>query len=180
MLRQYQLVDRVLAYDPDADEDADAYGDPGHDDAVNVLLALAGCNSVAGPLPGTVEYAAATVSRAYDCGLRVDRGGILARLDRQDRQHFVEANARYAVKSYKAPHRCDTAERERVLDRFYRAPHPDSSPAGGSGLGLAIVRAVAQLHGARLLLDEAPQLGGLRVSVELPADVRGVGATTAV
>lgn len=79
-----------------------------------VLLALAGCNSVAGPLPGTVEYAAATVSRAYDCGLRVDRGGILARLDRQDRQHFVEANARYAVKSYKAPHRCDTAERERV------------------------------------------------------------------
>ena len=62
-----------------------------------VLLALAGCTSVAGPLPGTVEYAAATVSRAYDCGLRVDRGGIIARLDRHDRQRFVEANARYAV-----------------------------------------------------------------------------------
>lgn len=57
------------------------------------------------------------------------------------------------------------AERERVLDRFYRAP---GSEAGGSGLGLAIVRAVAQLHGARLALEEAPQLGGLRVSVELP------------
>lgn len=57
------------------------------------------------------------------------------------------------------------AERERVLDRFYRAP---GSEAAGSGLGLAIVRAVAQLHRAQLLLDEAPQLGGLRVQVELP------------
>lgn len=79
-----------------------------------MLLTLAGCTGVAGPLPGTVEYAAATVSRAYDCGLRVDRGRIIARLDRQDRQRFIEANAGYAVKSYKAPHRCDTAERERV------------------------------------------------------------------
>ncbi|MFJ5368448.1 hypothetical protein ACIPIA_04420 [Bosea sp. CER48] len=82
--------------------------------AVLTLAVLAGCSSVASPLPGTVEYAAATVSRAYDCGLRVDRGGIIARLDRQDRQRFTEANARYAVKSYKAPHRCEMAERERV------------------------------------------------------------------
>lgn len=57
------------------------------------------------------------------------------------------------------------AERERVFDRFYRAP---GSAAGGSGLGLAIVRAVAQQHAARLQLDEAPELGGLRVVVELP------------
>ncbi|RYF81625.1 MAG: HAMP domain-containing protein [Comamonadaceae bacterium] len=57
------------------------------------------------------------------------------------------------------------AERERVFDRFYRAP---GSEAGGSGLGLAIVRAVAQLHGARVQLDGAPELGGLRVTVELP------------
>lgn len=79
-----------------------------------LLIGLAGCTTVAGPLPGTVEYAAATVSRAYDCGLRVDRSRIIARLDRQDRQRFVEANAGYAVKSYKAPHRCDASERERV------------------------------------------------------------------
>lgn len=79
-----------------------------------IFLGLAGCTTVAGPLPGTVEYAAATVSRAYDCGLRVDRGGIIARFDGRERQRFVDANARYAVKSYRAPHRCDTAERERV------------------------------------------------------------------
>lgn len=75
---------------------------------------MIGACTVAGPMPGTVEYAAATVSRAYDCGLRVDRGRIIARLDGQDRQRFIAANAGYAVKSYKAPHRCESTERERI------------------------------------------------------------------
>ena len=66
------------------------------------------------------------------------------------------------------------SERERVLDRFYRAPaapggaQAEGEPATGSGLGLAIVRAVAQWHGASLRLDEAPELGGLRMTVALP------------
>lgn len=81
--------------------------------AVALFAALGAC-TVTGPLPGTVEYAAATVSRAYDCGLPVDRNRIIARLDRQDRQRFVAANAGYAVKSYKAPHRCGASERERI------------------------------------------------------------------
>lgn len=51
-------------------------------------------------------------------------------------------------------------ERERVLDRFYRIP---GTTAHGSGLGLAIVAAVARQHRARLVLDESPDLGGLRV-----------------
>ncbi|WP_306222671.1 hypothetical protein [Bosea beijingensis] len=79
--------------------------------AASLSAALAAC-SVAGPVPGTVEYAAATVSRAYDCGVPVDRSRIIARLDRQDRQRFVAASAGYAVKSYKAPHRCEASERE--------------------------------------------------------------------
>ena len=78
-----------------------------------LFATLAAC-TVAGPAPGTVDYAAATVSRAYDCGLRVERSRIIARLDRQERQRFVEANARYAVSSYRAPHACGAAERERV------------------------------------------------------------------
>ncbi len=53
-------------------------------------------------------------------------------------------------------------ERERVLDRFYRVP---GTAAHGSGLGLAIVSAVARQHGARLVLDGSPCLGGLRVRV---------------
>ena len=39
---------------------------------------LAGCVA-AGPMPGTPEFSAVQVSRAYDCGLRVDRGRIIER-----------------------------------------------------------------------------------------------------
>lgn len=53
------------------------------------------------------------------------------------------------------------AERERVFERFQRLPHEQAS---GAGLGLAIVRAVAQMHGARLVLADSA-LGGLRVEV---------------
>ena len=57
------------------------------------------------------------------------------------------------------------AERERVLDRFYRS---GETQAPGSGLGLSIVRSIAELHGATLKLAESPSLGGLRVLVRFP------------
>jgi len=59
-------------------------------------------------------------------------------------------------------------DRERVLDRFYRAT---GSQATGSGLGLAIVKSIADLHGATLLLDRSTRLGGLCVSVQFSAGV---------
>ena len=55
-------------------------------------------------------------------------------------------------------------ERERVLQRFVRGPGAGGM-AGGSGLGLAIVQAIAQRSGAQLVLDESPNLGGLRVQL---------------
>lgn len=60
----------------------------------------------------------------------------------------------------------EPAERDRVLERFHRAPQ--SMPSGqipGSGLGLAIVKSIAERHQATLLLARSPRLGGLRVSV---------------
>ncbi len=57
------------------------------------------------------------------------------------------------------------ADRERVLDRFYRV---SGTAAGGSGLGLAIVKSVADLHGAALVLERSERLGGLRVELRLP------------
>lgn len=57
------------------------------------------------------------------------------------------------------------ADRERVLDRFYRVAGTQTT---GSGLGLAIVKSIADLHGATVALDRAPKLGGLRVRVNFP------------
>ncbi len=56
------------------------------------------------------------------------------------------------------------ADRERVFDRFYRRAAAQES---GTGLGLAIVKAIAERHGAAVLLDEAPG-GGLHVTVNFP------------
>ena len=55
-------------------------------------------------------------------------------------------------------------ERDKVLARFYRLDRSRSTP--GSGLGLALVAAIAELHEARLTLDDnAP---GLRVVLVFP------------
>jgi two-component system sensor histidine kinase QseC len=58
------------------------------------------------------------------------------------------------------------AERERVLDPFYRAP---GSRAEGSGLGLSIVARIAELCGAGLQLLPGSRGRGLRVEVIFPA-----------
>lgn len=54
-----------------------------------------------------------------------------------------------------------TSEREAVLKRFYRLAQSRSGP--GAGIGLSIVAAVARLHGAELVLEDAKP--GLRVTL---------------
>jgi len=54
------------------------------------------------------------------------------------------------------------ADRDRVLDRFYRVSGAHGS---GSGLGLAIVKTIADLHHATVSMDDSAALGGLRVTV---------------
>ncbi|MGO4813886.1 sensor histidine kinase N-terminal domain-containing protein [Cupriavidus sp. 2MCAB6] len=56
-------------------------------------------------------------------------------------------------------------ERAKVFGRFYRLR---GSRADGCGLGLSIVRQIADRHGARVELGQAPGSGGLRVSVVFP------------
>lgn len=57
------------------------------------------------------------------------------------------------------------AERERVLQRFYRLDRSRATP--GSGLGLALVAAIAHLHQTAVRLDD--DRPGLRVELRFPA-----------
>jgi two-component system sensor histidine kinase TctE len=57
------------------------------------------------------------------------------------------------------------AERERVLERFYRVP---GTPGTGSGLGLAIVREIAAGHGATIAITEGTAGKGCRVAITFP------------
>ncbi len=61
------------------------------------------------------------------------------------------------------------AERERVLERFYRVP---GTPGTGSGLGLAIVREIAAGHAASIAISEGAGAGnatkGCRVALTFP------------
>ena len=55
-------------------------------------------------------------------------------------------------------------QREKVFHRLYRLEKSRSTP--GSGLGLSLVAAIAELHGARVNLeDENP---GLLVQIDFP------------
>lgn len=57
------------------------------------------------------------------------------------------------------------AERERVLERFYRVA---GTRGEGSGLGLAIVQEIAHAHGARLEIADGPGNKGTRVTLAFP------------
>jgi len=61
------------------------------------------------------------------------------------------------------------AEREQVLQRFYRI---SGTGQDGSGLGLSIVRRIAELHGARLVLSDNETGSGLLASVLWPTTQR--------
>ncbi|MBT2187098.1 sensor histidine kinase [Sphingobium nicotianae] len=57
------------------------------------------------------------------------------------------------------------ADRERIFDRGARL----DSGKPGTGLGLAIVRDVAEIYGGTVTLGESEDLGGLLVTLRLPA-----------
>lgn len=60
----------------------------------------------------------------------------------------------------------DTAQRARALGRFYRAADTNTA---GAGLGLSIAKTIADIHNARLELEES-ELGGLAVRVRFDSD----------
>jgi two-component system, OmpR family, sensor histidine kinase KdpD len=60
----------------------------------------------------------------------------------------------------------------RLFDRFYRVERPREGARRGIGLGLAVVRGLAGAMGGTVEAT-ASELGGLRVSIRLPAETLG-------
>lgn len=58
-------------------------------------------------------------------------------------------------------------DRAAMMEPFVRKEASRNRRTGGAGLGLAVARAVAESHGGRLTLADAPR-GGLRAVVDLP------------
>jgi signal transduction histidine kinase len=63
----------------------------------------------------------------------------------------------------------DAQERSRVFDRFFRGGRRSASQAAGRGLGMAFVKSVADMHGAEVLLGDAPG-GGSVATILLPSN----------
>ena len=58
--------------------------------------------------------------------------------------------------------------RGRLFEKFQRLPSRSTGSRPGLGLGLAIVRGMTEAMGGTVVAGQSP-LGGLRVTVELPA-----------
>ncbi|MEV1294238.1 ATP-binding protein [Pseudonocardia sp. NPDC049635] len=61
------------------------------------------------------------------------------------------------------------ADRSRVFERFVRLDEARSRGDGGSGLGLSIVSELVAAHGGTVAALDAPELGGARFRVTVPA-----------
>ena len=65
----------------------------------------------------------------------------------------------------------ETADAQRVFERFYRADTSRTRASGGTGLGLSIVDSLVRAHGGRVTLTTAPGLGcNFRVSLPRVVD----------
>ena len=56
----------------------------------------------------------------------------------------------------------------KLFERLFRVETSRNRAAGGAGLGLAICKNIAEAHGGTIAASASP-LGGLRISVSLPA-----------
>ena len=57
--------------------------------------------------------------------------------------------------------------RERIFEPFFRVDTARSRELGGTGLGLALVRAIAEVHGGNVMVEDNPS-GGNRFVLRLP------------
>jgi two-component system sensor histidine kinase BaeS len=61
----------------------------------------------------------------------------------------------------------ESAQLERLFERFYRAENSRSRSSGGTGLGLSICKNIVEAHGG-IIQAEHSAMGGLKIRISLP------------
>lgn len=126
------------------------------------------CAEVAAALPGKV-----VVKAEPHATWRVDRARLVRALSNLVRNGLEASDGQPVELSARAERElvitvCDRgpgvppAERERIFEPFV------TRRTSGTGLGLAVVRQVVELHGGKVVVDDAPG-GGARFTVRIPA-----------
>lgn len=116
--------------------------------------------------PGTVPGNATLLERAFsnlvENAIKYNRpnGTVTIRAARQDHLFRVEVSDQGSGIPQEL--------REQVFEPFFRVDKSRSRQLGGAGLGLSLVRAIAELHGGAVRVEEAPG-GGSRFIIALPA-----------
>lgn len=89
----------------------------------------------------------------------------------------VRANARgVALRIADEGPGVEVGDRERLFEAFYRGTPPPGGPGSGSGVGLAIVKEYVEAHRGTVRLIEGNEGEGAVFKVELPVDLRELGA----
>jgi len=118
----------------------------------------------AAPLHGHVDEIGILVRNLLDNAIRYGRDGGTVRVScRVSQPGTAPAHAVLSVAD-DGPG-IPPEERDRVFDRFYRAPGTRDS---GSGIGLSLVSRVVAMHGARIALGPGVDGRGLGVVVHFP------------
>ena len=61
----------------------------------------------------------------------------------------------------------ESAQRERLFERFYRVESSRSRSSGGTGLGLSICKNIVEAHGGSIQAEQSA-MGGLKIRIILP------------
>lgn len=114
----------------------------------------------AGQVRGNAEHLSRVISNLFDNAARHAVSRIAARVGAVEGRVVVEIDD-------DGPG-IPESQRERVFERFARIDEARARDDGGAGLGLAIARDIVTTHGGTIAADTSPELGGARITVDLP------------
>lgn len=131
---------------------ADLYEDVAEENGISLRFRIKSAGTVAGDRQLLIQMGSNLIENAFR---HASTGAFVT----------VVADEKSIIVADDGPGIPDT-EKDKVIQPFFRR---DRTQAGqGSGLGLALVRAIADFHGADLVLEDSPH-GGLCVRIRFPA-----------